>query len=157
MHKSVKMKTCKAEGCENKFTPSFSTLQKYCSSQCTYDEKKRKNSSKSASKPKNRQSKKTASISRKYTPQRKEYLQRPWNKNCVIKSEKCTGLANTIEHSRGRGDYYVDEWAEENEVPLTLDERFWKPACLNCNLELENNAELSRAHQLSKIHGGKKI
>ena len=102
-------------------------------------------------------SKKNGTIQRRYSQQRKSYLQKPENKYCQIRSEKCTNIATTIEHTRGRGDYYVDDYAEKNDFPLTLDERFWKPCCLTCNLELENNGELSKKHQLSKIHGGKKI
>lgn len=98
-----------------------------------------------------------ASIARRYTPLRKEYLLRPENENCAIKGTNCQYRANTIEHTKGRGDYYVDDWAEENDIPLTLDERFWLPACILCNGELETNTELSKKFQLSKIHDGKKI
>lgn len=51
---------------------------------------------------------------------------------------------------------YADDWAIENGITLFLDVRFWKPCCLEHNLELENNPELSKQYQLSKIHGGKK-
>lgn len=151
----IKMKTCRAEGCENKFRPFLST-DKYCSSECAYKEYYKKDT-KSNKTVIRKHSKKNASIQRKYTRQRKAYLSKAENKSCVIEGTDCTKRATTIEHSRGRGDYYVDEYAEAKEIPLTLDERFWKPACLNCNLELENNSELSKAHQLSKIHGGKKL
>ena len=51
---------------------------------------------------------------------------------------------------------YADDWARDNKISLYLDIRFWKPCCLAHNLELENNPELSKKYQLSKIHGGKK-
>lgn len=74
---------------------------------------------------------------------------------CEIKGSNCTSKATTIEHSMGRKGY-ADDWARDNNISLYLDERYWKASCHNCNLELENNPELSRKHQLSKIHGGKK-
>ena len=151
--KQVKQKECSNKECRALFYPR-TTLDKYCSPGCFYKETPKQ---KKVFKPINKFSKKNAPIQRRYTPLRIAFLSKTENKYCVIKSEKCTHLANTIEHSRGRGDYYVDEWAEKNDKPLTLDERFWKPACLNCNLELENNPELSKAHQLSKLHGGKKL
>ena len=51
---------------------------------------------------------------------------------------------------------FADQWAKDNNISLYLDERFWKPCCLAHNLELENNPELSKKYQLSKIHHGKK-
>jgi hypothetical protein len=33
----------------------------------------------------------------------------------------------------GRGTYFYDEHAAELEIPLTLDERFWKPLCINAH------------------------
>lgn len=158
------MKKCRAEGCSNEFRPFLST-QKFCSSACTHSEHKKKQQKKQSSGSKlqrktriNRQSKKGAAISRRYTPLRREFLSKKENQICQIEGgSDCTFKATTVEHTKGRGDYYVDDYAEENDIPLTLDVRFWKAACLNCNLELENNSELSRANQLSKIHNGKKI
>lgn len=163
-----KLKTCAWTGCSNQFRPRFKTTEKFCSSECTYKDHKKKQEEKRAKniskgiKEKTykipRQSSKGASITKRYTPLRREYLSRPENEICCIDGgSNCTLKATTIEHTKGRGDYYVDDYAEEHDIPLTLDERFWKPACLNCNLELENNDELSKAHQLSKIHKGKKI
>lgn len=64
------------------------------------------------------------------------------NPKCFI--EGCNKIADTIEHSAGRGKNY-------------LNVETWKPCCLEHNLELENNPELSKKYQLSKIHGGKKM
>ncbi len=72
---------------------------------------------------------------------------------CFI--DGCKNVANTIEHSAGRIGYY-DDWARENNIPLIIDKRFLKACCLFHNGELENNPELSKKYQLSKIHGGKK-
>ena len=52
---------------------------------------------------------------------------------------------------------YADEWARENNIPLLIDKRYLAPCCNFHNLELENNPDLSKQYQLSKIHGGKKL
>ncbi len=88
-----------------------------------------------------------------YKFQRTEFLKRPENKNCFI--EGCKRRANSVEHIRGRKGF-ADDWARQNNVSLLLDERFWKPCCVQHNLELENNPALSKKYQLSKIHNGKK-
>jgi hypothetical protein len=63
------------------------------------------------------------------------------NRICFI--ENCGKEATTIEHTEGRGINY-------------LNINTWKPCCLQHNLELENNPELSKKYQKSKIHGGQK-
>jgi len=73
---------------------------------------------------------------------------------CFI--DGCTNVANTIEHSAGRIGFY-DEQARYDNIPLLIDKRFLKACCLHHNGELENNPELSKKYQLSKIHGGKKL
>ena len=141
------------------FTPTYSTLQPYCSAQCTYNEKRRKDALKP---PKKRKPIKKVSDKRKvqqpvYQAKRIAFLKQPGNGTCkIIGGTDCTKKATTIEHTKGRQGY-ADYWARERGITLYLDERFWLPACLNCNLELENNSELSKANQLSKIHDGKKI
>lgn len=72
---------------------------------------------------------------------------------CFI--EGCANVANTIEHQMGRRGY-ADDWARENNITLYVDKRFLKACCLHHNGELENNPELSKKYQLSKIHGRKK-
>ena len=63
--------------------------------------------------------------------------------NTVCFIENCGRKATTIEHTEGRGINY-------------LNMNTWKPCCLQHNLELENNPELSKKYQKSKIHGGSK-
>lgn len=75
------------------------------------------------------------------------------NFKCFISG--CTNVANTIEHTAGRLGFY-DEQARYDNIPLIIDKRFLKACCLHHNGELENNPELSKEYQLSKIHGGKK-
>ena len=89
----------------------------------------------------------------KYKKKRIEFLSKPENSICFISG--CNSRANTIEHTRGRVGY-ADDFARENGITLYLDERFWKPCCLHHNQELENNPELSKAYQLSKLTGKKK-
>ncbi|MDR2223591.1 MAG: hypothetical protein LBE34_12805 [Flavobacteriaceae bacterium] len=137
----AKPKTCK---CGKEFK-QYNSLQKYCSYSCQ---------SKYA-KPKrvNKVSKKRQEDNEIYSVIRKEFLSKEYNQICFI--EGCNKQANTVEHSIGRIGY-ADDWARENGITLFLDVRFWKPCCLEHNLELENNPELSKKYQLSKIHGGKK-
>ena len=75
-----------------------------------------------------------------YLKERKKFLAE--NPTCFI--EGCNKIADTIEHTQGRGINY-------------LNVKTWKACCLEHNLELETNSELSKKYQLSKIHGGKKI
>lgn len=84
------------------------------------------------------------------------FLRKEENKHCVIQGTYCTGIATTVEHSAGRTGYY-DDWARDNDISLLIDERFFKPSCSNCNIELENNTALSLKHQVSKITGKEKI
>ena len=94
-------------------------------------------------KPIRKVSKKREIEGRIYSKTRVEFLSLPENQICFI--DGCGSPATTIEHTAGRiGSMY-------------LNQSFWKPCCLKHNLELENNPELSRKYQLSKIHGGKKI
>ena len=68
----------------------------------------------------------------------------------------CTNVANTCEHTMGRKGF-ADQWARDNDIPLLIDKRYLKACCFHHNGELENNPELSKEYQLSKIHGGKKL
>ncbi len=97
----------------------------------------------SSRKPIRKRSLKLQFKDRIYSRTRLEFLSLPENKICFI--DGCGSLATTVEHTAGRiGEKY-------------LDQKFWKPCCLEHNQELENNPEMSKKYQLSKIHGGKKI
>lgn len=101
-----------------------------------------------------RRTKKGQKEDRKYTIKRLQFLSIPGNQRCFI--DGCNRRADTVEHTRGR-EGYADDWARENDITLYLDERFWKPCCLEHNLELERNSDLSEKYQLSKISGKQKI
>lgn len=75
------------------------------------------------------------------------------NFKCFV--DGCNRLANTIEHQKGRKGY-ADQWANDNNIPLLIDKRYLKPCCWHHNVEFENNPELSKEYQLSKLHDGKK-
>ena len=75
-----------------------------------------------------------------YSKERKQYLLE--NPFCFI----CSKPATTIEHRKGRNG------KDENGVPMLIAKQYWAAACVECNLELERNPELSRKYQLSKNH-----
>ena len=145
---NFKEKKCGDKDCDNKFK-QFNSLQRYCSTLCSL---KNKNPEKvKVYVPIKKVSKKRQIENAKYSVLRIEFLGK--NEVCFIAG--CNKKANSVEHIMGRKGF-ADEYARQNNISLYLDVRFWKPCCLECNLELENNSELSKKYQLSKIHGGKK-
>ncbi len=145
----IKPKKCKV--CGNTFTPRYQATERYCSHKCAIIDKKDKDNTKRT--PIKRVSKKRQKQNRTYKEKRVEFLSKPENKICFIGG--CGKPSTTIEHRKGRVGY-ADDWAMENNIPLLLDERYWAGCCLEHNLQLENDPELSRKYQLSKIHNGKK-
>lgn len=91
---------------------------------------------------------------REYQKERIEFLSLPENKKCFV--DGCKRSANTIEHQKGRKGF-ADKWARDNGITLKMDKRYWKPCCIQHNLEFENNSDLSKQYQLSKLHEGKKL
>ena len=142
----------KCKNCGFKFEPKYSTVQMVCSKKCEIEYKNKQPKKKRERIPVF--STKRKEENSKYIIKRKAFLNKPENKICFI--EGCNKPANTVEHLRGRVGY-ADDWARENNIPLLLDQRYWAGCCLEHNLELENNPELSKKYQLSKIHGGQKI
>lgn len=143
---SFKLKKCKE--CSREFK-QYNSLNSYCSSECK---------SKNAKFPKKKQyvipkvSDKRKEINKIYEKVRIEVLSEAKFK-CFI--EGCTNVANTVEHTAGRLGFYDDQARHDN-IPLIIDKRFLKACCLHHNGELENNPELSKKYQISKIHGGAK-
>ena len=142
------MKTCK---CGTEFK-QYNSLNVYCSAACKFKYAKPINIKLKAMKPIPKVSEKRKVINKIYETVRIEVLTEAKFK-CFI--DGCSNVANTIEHSAGRIGFY-DDWARDNNIPLIIDKRFLKACCLHHNGELENNPELSKQYQLSKIHGGKK-
>jgi len=141
-------KKCANKECGTEFK-AYTTLDKYCSPTCYLLCSKTK--SKKYPKPIPKVSQKMKIELLQYSADRTIFLA---GKTCFI--DGCNKKANTIEHTRGRKGF-ADEWARDNKVSLLLDKRFWQPCCIEHNLELENNPELSKQYQLSKIHGGTKL
>lgn len=153
MQTKPKPKQCGNPDCDNMFTPKFKTTEKYCSYKCATDcivkhkgnnpkpwDLKRTPIKKDPNYRIPKRSKKKQKQDRIYTARRIVFLKE--NPVCFI--DGCNKPANTVEHTAGRiGDNY-------------LDESTWQPCCLEHNLELEDNPELSKKYQVSKIHGGKK-
>lgn len=55
----------------------------------------------------------------------------------------------TVHHMAGRGEDYYDEWAEEHDIPRTLDERLWKPLCLNAHAYITEHPQFAYENQYS--------
>lgn len=51
-------------------------------------------------------------------------------------------------HGRSN-DRFFDEWAEENGVVLTLDERFWMPLCDDAHNYITEHSEFAWANGYS--------
>lgn len=153
--KTTNEKICANPSCSKRFKPRFKTTERTCSFECEIQFQKTKPQKDKKHYTIPRTSKKRSKEEKVYTAKRIVFLLKPENKICKINGSNCTVKATTIEHSMGRIGY-ADENKREKNISLYLDTDFWVPACLNCNLELENNPELSKKHQFSKIHGDKK-
>ena len=136
MQSNLKLKKCE---CGTEFK-QYNSLQKYCSWKC--DKLNSKTPRILLKKPIAKVSKKQNGLNKIYSKLRVEFLSLPENKICFI--ESCNKIADTIEHRAGRGINF-------------LNTTTWAACCLQHNLELENNSEMSKKYQLSKIHGGKKL
>lgn len=151
MLKQVKDKKCRAEGCDNYFTPQLST-DKYCSWKCAHKSKKPNLQLKSLYKPIKKVSDKRKVLNKEYEKIRIEVLSEAKFK-CFI--DGCKNVATTIEHLMKRKGF-ADEWAKENNIPLLIDKRYLRACCMFHNGELERNPELSKQYQYSNISGKKK-
>jgi len=134
-----KEKICKQ--CGNRFTPRYNSLEKYCSFSCTAMATKDKPKKKRKRIP--YRTPKRQAEERIYGKERRVFLEDPVNKFCFV--DGCGKPATTVEHIKGRSG------------EMLLNKEFWRPCCLDHNLEFERNPELSRKYQLSKLHNGSKI
>lgn len=139
MNTEPKLKQCRAKGCENRFTPYYST-DKYCSYSCARSENERASQAK---KPENkevkrlvrkahqikRRSEKRAKQEREYASRRKKFLARPENQRCRVFPEL---RATEVHHMKGRvGD-------------LLLDEHYWLPVSREGHENIELNPEWAK-------------
>lgn len=111
---------------------------KYCGPQCKKNNTKIKLTLKNT-KPIKKVSDKRVIDNARYSVLRIEFLGKPDNRICFI--EGCDKPSTTVEHRAGR-------WGKN-----FLDTSTWAGCCLYHNLELENNPELSKKYQFSKITG----
>jgi len=136
--KIKEFRICDDKDCNNEFK-KYRTTDKYCSPKCASKNEKPKEK-KIYTIPKVSKKRKVEML--QYSVLRTQFLAKKENSICFI--DGCNKKATTIEHRAGRGINYlnVDTWAG---------------CCLEHNLELENNPELSKKYQLSKISGKEKI
>lgn len=134
-----KDKTDKA--CRKEFK-QFNSLQKYCSWECKNANEKPKE--RKVYKRPNKVSKKQAVINAKYSVLRIEFLGKKENQICPIKGTQATD----VHHKIGRIGF-ADEWARLNNVPLTLDTRFWIALSREGHKKVEENPEWAKENGYS--------
>lgn len=63
----------------------------------------------------------------------------------------CDGTL-TAHHKHGRSDNaFFDEWAEQNNIVLTLDKRWWFPCCLTAHRYITDNPKFAHANGYSYL------
>lgn len=93
--------------------------------------------------PINKRSKKLAEVERKYFARIRVWKR---GKKCEAHfKHDCDGTI-TVQHLFGRGTHFHDEWAEENQIELTRDERFWKPMCLTSHRYVTDHPKFAHEH-----------
>lgn len=75
---------------------------------------------------------------KEYKPMVIEYLSRPGNQECQIKSPVCTKKATCVNHKRRRGKNLMNE-------------KYFQPSCADCNFYIENHSQwaLDNGHLIS--------
>lgn len=91
-------------------------------------------------------------VSDKLADRLKQYviIKAKWlpGKMCCVFPDK---VAIEPHHSAGRShNGYYDEWAEQNDIPLLLDVRWWKPVSREGHEKIENNPEWAKANGYSE-------
>jgi hypothetical protein len=79
---------------------------------------------------------------------------RTWKrgKKCVANFAHDCSDHITCHHQHGRSDdVFHDEWAEQNGIVLTLDERFWLPLCLDAHRYITDNPKFAHEHGYSYL------
>lgn len=132
MLKQVKDKKCRAEGCENYFTPQLST-DKYCSWKCAHKSKKPNLQLKSLYKPIKKVSDKRKIENLKYKVLRIEFLSKIENQKCPITGKPTTD----IHHMKGRIG------------SLLLDTRYWVALSREGHKFVEENPEWAKKNGYS--------
>ena len=89
----------------------------------------------------NRLSKKGADVERRYLNRLRTWKK---GKKCAATFPHDCDSGITAHHMHGRSnDRYFDEYAEEKDIVLTLDERFWMPLCLNAHCVITEDSKFA--------------
>lgn len=97
--------------------------------------------------PINKFSKKGADVNRRYLAKLKTWKR---GKKCQGHFAHDCSEEITCHHMHGRSnDTYFDEYAEEKDIVLTLDERFWMPLCLNAHQYITDHPKFAYENQYS--------
>lgn len=91
-------------------------------------------------KPINKMSDKTAKNNARYLNRLRTWKR---GKKCAATFKHDCDSNITCHHMAGRGNHFYDEYAEERELPLTLDERFWLPMCLNAHTVVTEDSKFA--------------
>jgi hypothetical protein len=93
-----------------------------------------------------RLSEKGKDIERRYLNRLKSWKK---GKKCMATfPHECTDVIE-CHHAHGRGKHYFDEQAEQADIPLTLDERWWRPLCSNAHRIVTDDSVLAWREGLS--------
>lgn len=86
-----------------------------------------------------RESKKRARINREYAKESRPVWR---GKPCEIRSPECTGMAECINHKKGKIT-----------MELLMNPNFWQPACFKCNNYIEQHHKwaVENGHKVSRI------
>jgi hypothetical protein len=120
-----------------------------CASCLALDRKAAKVTPSDNNTPINKFSKKGADVNRRYLARLKTWKR---GKKCTatFKHDCDQHLGIECHHMAGRSnDSFWDEWAEENGVVLTLDERFWRPLCGESHRYVTNHPQFAYENQYS--------
>lgn len=88
----------------------------------------------------NKESEKTAAVNRKYLNRLKTWKR---GKKCTATFPHDCSSEIECHHMHGRGTFFFDEWAEENGVELTRDERFWRPLCSDAHRYITEHSKFA--------------
>jgi hypothetical protein len=111
-----------------------------CSSCETLDRKAARIEESDNAAPINKMSAKTSSVNTRYFAKIRTWKR---GKKCEAHfKHDCSGDV-TVHHMAGRGNHPYDEYAEEKGIPLTLDDRFWKPLCTVAHNYITENSKFA--------------
>lgn len=161
MKQEIKPKECRNPDCDRTFTPRKST-DKFCSPKCAKPFFKPPKRTPIQSDPKPIKRKRTTRIKpmsdkrkklvARYMKIKLEFMAKPENKICPVALEGREGEkrpTTDIHHMMGRGLGYADEWAEQHDIPLLLDKRFFLAVSRIGHRWIEENPEKAKERGFS--------